>query len=90
RPDMGRFPCLRLAMDAGNRGGTYPAVMAAADEVAVERFLSGEIGFADIPGVIESALEQHSSTADPSLEAVLAADAEGRRHSRGIRIGAAV
>ena len=90
RPDMARFPCLRLAMDAGNRGGTYPAVMAAADEVAVERFLAGEIGFIDIPGVIESALEQHSSTFDPNLEAVLAADAEGRRNGRGTRIGAAV
>ena len=77
-------------MDAGNRGGTYPAVMAAADEVAVERFLAGEIGFIDIPGVIESALEQHSSTFDPNLEAVLAADAEGRRNGRGTRIGAAV
>ena len=88
RPDMDRFPCLRLAMEAGRRGGTYPAVMAAADEIAVERFLGGEISFLDIPGVIESALERHDSTSDPDLEIVLAADAEGRRHARGLTAGA--
>jgi len=90
RVDMARFPCLRLAMEAGNRGGTYPAVMAAADEVAVERFLGGEIRFVDIAAVIESALEQHSPTSDPSLEAVLAADAEGRRNGLRTPTGAAV
>ena len=90
RPDMDRYPCLRLAMEAGCRGGTYPAVMAAADEIAVERFLRGEIQFLEISGVIESALERHISTADPDLEAVLAADSEGRRNAHGARIGAAV
>lgn len=90
RVDMARFPCLRLAMDAGNRGETYPAVMAAADEVAVERFLRGEIRFVDIASVIESALEQHSPTSNPSLEAVLAADAEGRRNGLRTPTGAAV
>lgn len=89
-PDVARFPCLRLAMEAGQRGGTYPAVMAAADEVAVERFLGGEIRFIDIPGVIESALERHVAVADPGLEAVFAADAEGRREARSTRIGAPV
>ncbi len=47
-PDMERFPCLRLAMEAGRLGATYPAAMAAADEVAVERFLAGEIGFLNL------------------------------------------
>ena len=51
-PDLGRFPCLRLAIEAGTEGGTLPAVMAAADEVAVERFLRRDIGFLDIPAVI--------------------------------------
>jgi 1-deoxy-D-xylulose-5-phosphate reductoisomerase len=78
KPDLDRFPCLRLAMAAGRRGGTYPAAMAAADEVAVGRFLEGRIGFLDIPSVIESVLEKHVSVADPDLEAVLAADAEAR------------
>lgn len=79
RPDLERFPCLRLAMEAGARGGTAPAAMAAADEVAVERFLRGEIGFLDIPAVIESVLERHDPLPSPSLDEVLAADAEARR-----------
>ena len=90
RPDMQRFPCLRLAMEAGRLGGTYPAVMAAADEIAVERFLGGEIGFLDIPGLIESALARHNAVSNPDLEAVLAADAEGRRNALGTPIGAVV
>jgi 1-deoxy-D-xylulose-5-phosphate reductoisomerase len=78
-PDMARFPCLRLAMDAGRMGGTYPAAMAAADEVAVDRFLKREISFLDIPAVIESVLSKHTPTADPDLESVLAADAWARQ-----------
>tara|TARA_B100001123_G_scaffold437603_2_gene570254 strand:+ start:17738 stop:18889 length:1152 start_codon:yes stop_codon:yes gene_type:complete len=73
-PDIARFPCLGLAMEAGRLGGTYPAVMAAADEIAVERFMAGEIGFLDIPGVIEGVMEKHDSTPNPDLEAVFAAD----------------
>jgi 1-deoxy-D-xylulose-5-phosphate reductoisomerase len=81
-PDLDRFRCLGLAMEAGRRGGTYPAVMAAADEVAVGRFLAGEIGFLEIPRIIESALEKHEPTADPDLETVLGADAWARRAAR--------
>jgi len=82
KPDMQRFPCLRLAMDAGRQGGTYPAAMAAADEIAVGRFLQGEIGFLDIPVIVESVLEHHRSVADPDLEAVLEADAAARTAAR--------
>ena len=82
KPDMQRFPCLRLAMDAGRQGGTYPAAMAAADEIAVGRFLHGEIGFLDIPVIVESVLEHHRSVADPDLEAVLEADAAARTAAR--------
>lgn len=88
-PDTSRFPCLRLAMEAGHRGGTFPAAMAAADEVAVERFLNHEVGFLDIPSIIESVLEKHVSTADPDLETVLAADAEARLQARAVRVGVA-
>jgi 1-deoxy-D-xylulose-5-phosphate reductoisomerase len=87
-PDVGRFPCLGLAMEAGRRGGTFPAVMAAADEVAVERFLGREAGFLDIPRIIESVLEKHASTADPDLEAVLAADAWAREMALRVPAGA--
>ncbi|GIW17483.1 MAG: 1-deoxy-D-xylulose 5-phosphate reductoisomerase [Tepidiforma sp.] len=87
RPDTERFPCLRLAMDAGAAGGTVPAAMAAADEIAVERFLRREIGFLDIPRVIERVLEQHRPVADPSLDEVLAADAEARRLAAAVPAG---
>ena len=87
KPDVARFPCLRLAMEAGANGGTYPAVMAAADEVAVERFLSREIGFLDIPTVIEQVLEKHEPHADPDLDAVLEADRWARDAARTARTG---
>ncbi|MFQ5880085.1 MAG: 1-deoxy-D-xylulose-5-phosphate reductoisomerase [Dehalococcoidia bacterium] len=73
-PDTHRFPCLALAMEAGRRGGTYPAVAAAADEVAVEHFLAAHIGFMDIPRLVEAALAAHDAVAEPGLEEVLAAD----------------
>lgn len=88
RPDFERFPCLRLAMEAGRRGGTYPTVMAAADEVAVAKFLEGALGFLDIPKVIERTLETHEPAADPSLEEVLAADAWARRVAEAVAVGA--
>ncbi len=77
-PDLKRFPCLKVALEAGRRGGTYPAVLAAADEVAVEHFLAGRIGFTDIPSVLDSALAAHRPTSDQSLEAVLEADGWAR------------
>jgi 1-deoxy-D-xylulose-5-phosphate reductoisomerase len=73
-PHHSRFPCLGLALEAGRRGGTAPAVLAAADEVAVENFLAGYIRFTDIAKVIESTLDAHSDTANPSLKQVLEAD----------------
>jgi len=69
--DLDRFPCLRLALQAGREGGTYPAVLSAADERAVELFLSGQIGFLDIPELISWVLEQHEGKAHPSLEEIL-------------------
>jgi len=80
--DMQRFPCLRLAMEAGRKGGTYPAVASAADEVAVELFLDKRIGFADIPKLIENTLSAHGGTDNPSLDHILAADAWARDAAR--------
>ena len=77
-PDYDRFPCLQLAIEAGKQGGTCPAVLCAADEVAVELFLDGRIRFTDIAGLIERTLEQHQLVAKPSLEEIEAADAWGR------------
>jgi len=72
--DYDRFPCLKLAMDAGKSGGTYPAVLCAADEVAVELFLSHRISFTDIAKIVRKTLEQHRNIGQPSLEEILAAD----------------
>ena len=77
-PDREKFPCLRLALEAGLKGGTYPAVLSAADEVAVALFLEERIGFMNIPKLVAESLEEHQSIPNPSLEDVLAADAWAR------------
>ena len=77
-PDEAAFPCLGLARDAGLEGGTAPAVLNAADEVAVAAFLAGRIGFMDIPRVVSSALEAVPAEPAADLDAVLAADARAR------------
>jgi 1-deoxy-D-xylulose-5-phosphate reductoisomerase len=61
-------------LEAGAKGGTWPAVLAAADEVAVEQFMGGHISFTDIAKVVDGALSAHAGTADPVLETVLEAD----------------
>ena len=92
-PDLGRYPCLRLAMRAGLAGGAHPAVLAAADEVAVEAFLGREIRFDQIPALVEYALDAHEGTsqsgAEPSLEQIDAADEWARRVTRD-RIAAGI
>ncbi len=75
------FPCLKLALDAGGRGGPYPAALCAADEVAVNSFLSGEIGFLDIAPLIEETLEKHQCISNPSLDEILEADAKAREYA---------
>ena len=70
--DYDKFPCLKLAVDAGKLGGTYPTVLCAADEVAVELFLSHRIGFTDIAKIVQETLEQHRNISQPSLEEILA------------------
>jgi 1-deoxy-D-xylulose-5-phosphate reductoisomerase len=85
-PDTGRFPCLDLAYRAAIAGGTLPAVLNAANEVAVAAFLTGAVGFTDIPRLVEAALDRHADHAAApvrDLEQVLAADASARRHVRG-------
>ena len=77
-PDLKQFPCLGLALEAGRRGGSYPAVLAAADEIAVQHFLAGHIRFLDIPLAIDDALSAHSGAANPNLDELLEADAWAR------------
>ncbi|MDP6042825.1 MAG: 1-deoxy-D-xylulose-5-phosphate reductoisomerase [Dehalococcoidales bacterium] len=77
-PDFTAFPCLGLALEAGGKGGTCPAVLCAADEVAVELFLSRHIGFADIAEFVGQVLAQHRAIANPTLAEILAADVWAR------------
>ena len=74
KPDFNRFPCLGLAFNAAERGGTLPAVMNAANEVAVNAFLSERLRFDRIPRVIETVMNRHSVVPRPTLEDILAAD----------------
>ena len=69
-----RFPCFDLAVTAGKVGGTTPAVLSAADEVAVSAFLQGKIGFTGIHRLVEQVLNEHNSQPDPDLDAITAAD----------------
>ena len=79
RPDPVRFPCLRLAYEALQAGGTAPAILNAANEVAVQAFLDGRLPFTAIPRVIEETLAALPAGAADDLEAILAADGEARR-----------
>lgn len=77
-PDPEKFPCLRLAFEAAEAGGSKPIALNAADEVAVAAFLKGEIGFADIWRVIEQTLDETVQHNPESIEEVLTLDAQAR------------
>ncbi|RMG29207.1 MAG: 1-deoxy-D-xylulose-5-phosphate reductoisomerase [Gammaproteobacteria bacterium] len=77
-PDLERFPCLRLAIEAWHAGGTAPAVLNAANEVAVAAFLDGRLPFGGIPAVIAHVLERVPVLTPHSLEEILARDAQAR------------
>ena len=81
-PDERRFPCLRLVKEAAERGGCSTAVLSAADEVAVERFLAGDIRFTDIPRLVSDMLEKMPPVPCDSIEAVLDVDARTRTAAR--------
>lgn len=80
-PDLKRFPCLQLAYDAANKGGTLPAALNGANECAVEAFLDGRIGFTDISRVIGTVLARHEVHQELSIEAILAADRQAREEA---------
>ena len=74
KPDLNTFPCLKLAYDSLNMGGTYSAVLNAANEVLVNEFLEDKIKFYDIPYYIEKTLDAHKSIEKPTLEEILYTD----------------
>ncbi|MFY9588700.1 MAG: 1-deoxy-D-xylulose-5-phosphate reductoisomerase [Actinomycetota bacterium] len=76
------FPCPGIAIAATRRGGTYPCVLNAANEEAIEAFLSERLRFGDIPSVIEAVLERHDGVPEPALEDVLAAEEWARAEAR--------
>jgi 1-deoxy-D-xylulose-5-phosphate reductoisomerase len=86
KPDKHKFPCLRLAFEAGFTGGTAPAVLNAANEIAVTAFLGKKIKFVDLPGIIDKVLNDHVCTNDPSLESILNADYWARIKTKEIII----
>jgi 1-deoxy-D-xylulose-5-phosphate reductoisomerase len=88
-PDLEAFPCLRLAREAGQAGGTAPCVLNAANEIAVAAFLAESIRFADIPGVVEQTLNQIEPEPLSSLEQVLECDARARAIARELAVIAA-
>jgi 1-deoxy-D-xylulose-5-phosphate reductoisomerase len=80
-PDLVRFPCLSLAGEAWREGGTAPAILNAANEVAVQAFLDRQIAFTDIPRLIDGALQSCPSRAAVSLEVILEDDVMARQWS---------
>jgi len=87
-PDLERFPCLRLAYEAMREGGTMPAALSAANEIAVASFLNRRTKFMDIPRVIEATMEAHQTVPCSSIEAVLEADRWARSHAENLTEGA--
>ncbi len=80
-PDEARFPLLRLAREAGEKGGTYACAFNAANEVAVAAFLDGRLGFLEIARVVEETLERVDGAPAGDLEGLVEADADARRHA---------
>jgi 1-deoxy-D-xylulose-5-phosphate reductoisomerase len=83
-PDLDAFPCLGLAYDAGRLGGTAPAWLNAANEIAVAAFLDGRIPWLVIPEVLKAVLARHDGAAPTGVDAVIDADRRARREARRV------
>jgi len=84
KPDLKRFPCLKMAYEAIQQGGVAPAVLNAANEIAVYSFLNEKIGFTDIAEVIRQTLDLHTHISQPALDDILDADKWAREQSEQI------
>ena len=82
--DPKRYPCFELALNVAKRGGTWPAALCGADEIAVEAFLQGKMKFTDIPVVIERALEEFVPIMEPTVENAIAAAMWAKERVAGI------
>ena len=81
-PDLEKFPCLKLAFEAGKQGGTLPAVMNAANEEAVFAFLDGKIKLYDIYTVVDKLMSKHKVITSPSIDEIFEVDKEIREQTR--------
>ena len=88
QPDLETFPSLRLAREAGEVGGTAPCVLNASDEIAVEAFLDGKIGFTEIPEIVDRCLEELPGGPATHFEQLFETDARAREHARNLVEGA--
>lgn len=86
-PDLERFPSLLLARQAGEIGGTLPAVLNAANEVAVEAFIQGRINFVRITEIVRQTMARHEPVAHPTLEQIMSADAWARTEAARLVCG---
>lgn len=86
-PDTASFPCLDLAYKAGAAGGTVPACLNAANEIAVAHFLQGELAFTAIPAVVDAVLQKHDPVYRPGIEQIRAADRWARREAQRLIAG---
>ena len=84
KPDLNKFPCLDLAYKACQTGETLPAVLNAANEVAVQAFLKQHVPFVTIPEVIEKIMESHTVVTDPALDDILESDRWAREQARNL------
>jgi 1-deoxy-D-xylulose-5-phosphate reductoisomerase len=83
-PDLDKFECLKIAYEVAKLNGTYPTVLNAANEIAVEAFLNRKIKFTKIPEIIKRALDTHKPKFDPDLEDIFEADRETRKFVKNI------
>ncbi|PIN99157.1 MAG: 1-deoxy-D-xylulose-5-phosphate reductoisomerase [Candidatus Diapherotrites archaeon CG10_big_fil_rev_8_21_14_0_10_31_34] len=84
KPDLENFPCLKYAFEAGKKGGTLPAVMNAANEIAVWSFLDKKIAFGKIPEIVKEVMDEHKNRKADSIETVLEADKKARETAKKI------
>lgn len=83
--DFERFPCVKLAMDTVEMGGTAPAILNAANEVAVDRFLNEEIGYIDIPKIVKKSLDKLSNGTEITYDSIKEIDLETRAYASRIK-----
>jgi 1-deoxy-D-xylulose-5-phosphate reductoisomerase len=85
--DENRFPCFRLAVEAGKKGGTYSTILCTADEIAVDLFLEGRLGFTEIAELVKNVLHCHEGIEidKPSLKEILDADSWARNFAMNWR-----